>query len=1073
MYQPWRKLLSDFVSLTSRQIPSWPDTGASQTPGFLRQVASFVCETRGSRSLVVLLVAVMTLGFTRPAVHAQVINYPSGFANASADVWMENFASFDGSLIHLVPSKVHNGSNAWFKTPENVQAFSTTFTFHIDCSADPSDCGGGFGFMMICACTGGNPVYDPPGKPGFTYSGYSGAQFSWSQCEQPLTPASEYCFNNGSNGNSGTNLKQLPDNIIVTFNNYDNNPPGLAGVSLTTYATHGVFPAAPVTAEYNMAPSGINLNSGHLFRATLTYNGSTLTESLTDTVTGANYTHEYEANIPAAITGNTAFIGFGGGTGAAVDDVYIHSWTYSAGSTGSSGTAATPMPTFSPAAGTYSSAQSVKISDTASGAVIYVTTDGSTPTTNSEKYTGAITVKSTETVKAMAVVSGDTDSGVASASYVMSSEPVVATPTFSPGAGTYSSAQSVKISDATAGATIYVTTDGSTPTIHSDKYTDAITVSSTETVKAMAVASNETNSNATLASYTISATAPGSVINYPNGFTGSPSSIDPINNAFYSGSTIQLTSLKGNEASNVYFKTPVNVQAFSTTFTWTVKCPGGSTGCGDGMGFMIISTTNPKSPGYWSGGSGGSLSWSSGCTQTGADCEHINSVLVKFDLYNSTEKGNLTGLYTGGEYPQPPNAEYNMAPSGINMQSGHRMRAELTYNGTTLYETVTDTVTNATYTNNYKVNIPSQVGGNTALVGFCGGSGAAEVQQNIESWTYTVQLPAASVATTPVVATPTFSPVAGTYTSAQSVKLSDATSGATIYYTTNGTTPNTSSTRYNSPITVSSTEKFEAIAVSAGHANSELASAAYTLDAEPKEPETVIDFPSGFSGSPSTIEPIDDAFYSGSTIQLTSLKEYEASNVYFKTPVNVQAFTTTFTWSAKCPGGGTGCGDGMGFMIVSTTNPKSPSFWSGGTGSQLSWSEGCTTPSTGRTNCDNLNSILVKFDLFNMLTGSHTANLTGLYSGGELPQPPNPEFDMAPSGISMQSSHLMRATLTYNGTVLYETVTDTATNHSYTNHYTVNIPSLVKGDTAIVGFAGATGTSYVQQNIESWTYTVQ
>ena len=81
----------------------------------------------------------------------------------------------------------------------------------------------------------------------------------------------------------------------------------------------------------------------------------------------------------------------------------------------------------------------------------------------------------------------------------------------------------------------------------------------------------------------------------------------------------------------------------------------------------------------------------------------------------------------------------------------------------------------------------------------------------------------------PVLLAPTFNPAAGTYTSAQSVTISDATSGATIYYTTTGTTPTTSSTKYTGPITVSSTEKLQAMAVATGDTNSAVASAAYTI----------------------------------------------------------------------------------------------------------------------------------------------------------------------------------------------------------------------------------------------------
>jgi hypothetical protein len=77
-------------------------------------------------------------------------------------------------------------------------------------------------------------------------------------------------------------------------------------------------------------------------------------------------------------------------------------------------------------------------------------------------------------------------------------------------------------------------------------------------------------------------------------------------------------------------------------------------------------------------------------------------------------------------------------------------------------------------------------------------------------------------------ATPTFSPGAGTYSSAQPVTISDSTSGVSIYYAV-GSTPTCSSTLYSSPVTVSSSETLEAIACASGYANSYIGSAAYTI----------------------------------------------------------------------------------------------------------------------------------------------------------------------------------------------------------------------------------------------------
>lgn len=80
----------------------------------------------------------------------------------------------------------------------------------------------------------------------------------------------------------------------------------------------------------------------------------------------------------------------------------------------------------------------------------------------------------------------------------------VATPTATPEAGTYAETQSVKLECATTGADIYYTTDGSTPTAESTKFTSNISVAATTTIKAIAIKEGMYDSSVLTAAYTIS-----------------------------------------------------------------------------------------------------------------------------------------------------------------------------------------------------------------------------------------------------------------------------------------------------------------------------------------------------------------------------------------------------------------------------------------------------------------------------------------------------------------------------------------------------------------------------------------
>ncbi len=142
-------------------------------------------------------------------------------------------------------------------------------------------------------------------------------------------------------------------------------------------------------------------------------------------------------------------------------------------------------------------------------------------------------------------------------------------------------------------------------------------------------------------------------------------------------------------------------------------------------------------------------------------------------------------------------------------------------------------LSNASGTNlSGNVNVPNTGGWQTwttvtANVTLPAGQQVLTLDQDTGGWNINYASFASSIST---VATPTFSPGGGSYTSAQNISISCATGGASIRYTLDGSTPSeTAGTLYSGPVNISSTATLKAIAYKSGSNDSAIASATYTI----------------------------------------------------------------------------------------------------------------------------------------------------------------------------------------------------------------------------------------------------
>src|SRR5262249_3610745 len=114
----------------------------------------------------------------------------------------------------------------------------------------------------------------------------------------------------GYGPNGIVNGAQTGKSVAIKFDLFGNAGEGADSTGLYT---NGANPTN--VGSIDLTGSGIALRSGDPIKVNLSYDGTTLTVLLTDTVTKKTATQSYTVNIPNFVAGGAAYVGFTGSTG--------------------------------------------------------------------------------------------------------------------------------------------------------------------------------------------------------------------------------------------------------------------------------------------------------------------------------------------------------------------------------------------------------------------------------------------------------------------------------------------------------------------------------------------------------------------------------------------------------------------------------------------------------------------------------------------------------------------------------------------------------------------------------------
>lgn len=606
----------------------------------------------------------------------------------------------------------------------------------------------------------------------------------------------------------------------------------------------------------------------------------------------------------------------------------------------------TPL-VFTPAPGTYTTAQSITITESIPGATIYYWASGTVNTNGFVPYTGPITLNEggSESIEAYATETGYQQTNPISFVYNLNL-PQAPAPTFSPAPGSYAGTQTVSISDSLNGATIYYTTDGSIPTSASAVYAGPITVAASETLAAVAIGPGYSLSAPASGAYLIGS-ATSLVYTFAGNGTmgyrgdGGPATLADLNdpgsavmdsagNVYFSDqqnavvrkvaagtgiiSTVAGTGVPGysgdggpatsaqlydpealaiDAAGNIYIadagNNVIREMAAGTGILTTYAGNGSYNPSGDGgpatsagvgavgglaldaagnlylteMDFStvrmiqaatgVITTVAGTGAFGYSGDGGPALNAKFelpyAIAVDAAGNLYISDINVNVVREVNKATGNIstiagTGAEAGG-YPSggfsgdggPATSANLNSPEGIALDGSGNVYIADSSNQRIRKVTATTSVITTVAGDGAICNALGGDGGPATGAALCYPFGVAvDKAGNLyvsDRSNRIHEITAPGTAPTTAAASPTFSVAPGTYPNTQVVTVSDATPGAEIYITMDGTTAATTGQGYNGPITVDGNATLGAIAAAPGFLVSAPVSASYTITAPP------------------------------------------------------------------------------------------------------------------------------------------------------------------------------------------------------------------------------------------------